>query len=146
MTCRHFFKSYRYWCHLELGISNWDVWEIGLALKCVDKSTVSLPKYCDFHVFGGFVSVRIMRRRAATWNFSLAWMHGANTIVDPRVKTRPEGHSWESNKKNTVWITEWNQSVTVSCNIKQVSFFILSICFLFRVKIIGQIYNVTMLF
>ena len=26
-------------------------------------------------------------------------MHGANTIVDPRVKTRPERHSWESNKK-----------------------------------------------
>ena len=23
-------------------------------------------------------------------------MHGANTIVDPRVKTCPEGHSWES--------------------------------------------------
>ena len=28
-----------------------------------------------------------------------AWMHGANTIVDPQVKTRLEGHSWESNKK-----------------------------------------------
>ena len=28
-------------------------------------------------------------------------MHGANTIVDPRVKTSQEGHSWESNKKNT---------------------------------------------
>ena len=26
-------------------------------------------------------------------------MHGANTIVDPRMKTRSEGHSWESNKK-----------------------------------------------
>ena len=34
-------------------------------------------------------------------NHLLAQMHGANTIVDPRVKTRPEGHSWESNKKNT---------------------------------------------
>ena len=31
----------------------------------------------------------------------LAWTHGANTIIDPRVKARPEGHSWESNKKNT---------------------------------------------
>ena len=26
-------------------------------------------------------------------------MHGENTIVDPRVKTRPEGHSWESKKR-----------------------------------------------
>ena len=33
---------------------------------------VYLPKnkYSDFHVFGGSVSVRITRRRAATWNFS----------------------------------------------------------------------------
>ena len=31
-------------------------------------------------------------------------------------------------------------SVTASCNIKQVSFFFLSIFFLFRVEIIGQIY------
>ena len=33
---------------------------------------VYLPKnkYSDFHVFGGSVSVRIKRRRAATWNFS----------------------------------------------------------------------------
>ena len=29
--------------------------------------------------------------------------------------------------------------VTASCNIKQVSFFFLSICFLFQVNIIGQI-------
>ena len=26
-------------------------------------------------------------------------MHGENRIVDPRVKTRPEGHSWESKKR-----------------------------------------------
>ena len=33
---------------------------MGLALKCVNKSTVYLPKnkYADFHVFGGSVSVR----------------------------------------------------------------------------------------
>ena len=146
---------------------------MGLALKCVNKSTVYLPTHSDFRVFGGSVSIRIKKRRAATWNFShsdniqwklrqktpkihgggssstriqtasctssscsintfvtnelfrfgaayinknhdtltrlsvsnhyrlLAWMHGANTIVHPRVKTRPEGHSWESNKKNT---------------------------------------------
>ena len=45
---------------------------MGIALKCVNKSTVYLPKnkYSDFHVFGGSVSVRIKRRRAATWNFS----------------------------------------------------------------------------
>ena len=30
-------------------------------------------------------------------------------------------------------------SVLVSCNIKQVSFFLLSICFLFCVKMIGEI-------
>ena len=29
-------------------------------------------------------------------------MHGANTIVDPRVKTSQEGHSWESNKKKYI--------------------------------------------
>ena len=47
---------------------------MGLALKCVNKSTVYLPKnkYSDFHVFGGSKSVRIKRRSwAATWNFSL---------------------------------------------------------------------------
>ena len=43
--------------------------EMGLALKCVNKSTVYLPKnkyISDFHAFGGSVSVRIKRRRAAT--------------------------------------------------------------------------------
>ena len=41
---------------------------MGLALKYVNKSTVYLPrnKYSNFHVFGGSVSVRIKRRRAAT--------------------------------------------------------------------------------
>ena len=29
----------------------------------------------------------------------LAWMHGANIIVAPRVKTRPEGHSWSNRIK-----------------------------------------------
>ena len=36
---------------------------MGLAVKCVNKSTVYFPKnkYSDFHVFGGSVSVRINR-------------------------------------------------------------------------------------
>ena len=29
-------------------------------------------------------------------------MHGANTIVDPRVKTSQERHSWETNKKKYI--------------------------------------------
>ena len=44
-TCRLFFKSYRYRCHrFWLRVSKWDVWEMGLALKCVNKSKVHLPK------------------------------------------------------------------------------------------------------
>ena len=133
---------------------------MGLALKCVNKSTVYLPKnkYSDFHVFGGSVSGRIKRRRAATWNFSqinIPKIHGGgsswmriktpstsssctnNTFVTYLVlelhkqevwysnkivgfkplpligvnawnkyncrspsENRPEGHSWESNKKH----------------------------------------------
>ena len=36
---------------------------MGLALKCVNKLTVYLPKnkYSDFHVFGGSVRVRIKK-------------------------------------------------------------------------------------
>ena len=30
-------------------------------------------------------------------------MHGENTIVDPRVKTHPDGHSWESKKEKKTY-------------------------------------------
>ena len=81
---------------------------MGLALKCVNKSTyiylylpknksiylytVDLPKnkYSDFHVFGGSVSVRIERRRAATklltdniqWKLrqNIPKIHGGNLV------------------------------------------------------------------
>ena len=74
---RHFLNFLDCWWSSLVSLCNSNRWLAVISSNLTDTDVivvivVYLPKnkYSDFHVFGGSVSVRIKRRRAATWNFS----------------------------------------------------------------------------